>query len=478
MIDRRNLLRGAMLGAGASAFSGRVLASANKAFNFAHALPRTPPGQQVLFVFLRGGNDGVNTLIPHQDATYATARPTLKVTNGFPLSNAPYSRLNPNLERLLAIDEADHLAMIHQVGDSMASRSHFTAMDMFEKALDPARPTGPPTQTELAQGTGFLPKMLKEAGIPAYDSNHLPTALSLSLLMQTMFGAGNSNQVSAHVRDLETIGGPQLWQDMQIDNSSLWHGVNHHISPNKPLDDQLGFELVFGHETNSSLQALNWSHQFGTTGRFPLTAAELTAAGNATGSNYVPAYNPGGAAFMKAAEQAVFTLVKSPNTRVVGIEIGGWDTHADQDGDHPNLLRYLGWALRDIHDEIQAQALGHRITVVAVSEFGRTAYENGSSPPGTDHGAGGVYIVIEDKVNGGTYNIHGQALGLREYGAAWRPLTDMRPTKYTDAVEVQTELRDVLAELMVKRVGVPFAKLPMVMPNYPTNGSQFLGYLQ
>ena len=105
MIDRRNLLRGALLGAGASMFSSKVLASAGKALGIA-GLP--PTNHQLLFVFQRGGNDGVNTLIPMRDLTYPQARPTLKITNGIQLPGIPYSRLNPNLERLVQIVRERH----------------------------------------------------------------------------------------------------------------------------------------------------------------------------------------------------------------------------------------------------------------------------------------------------------------------------------------------------------------------------------
>lgn len=473
MIDRRSLLRGALLGAGMSAFSGRVLASAGRALGLAK--PRSD-GHQILFVFQRGGNDGVNTLIPHLDATYAAARPTLQITNGIALPGMPYSRLNPNLQRLVGVDHLGNLAMIHQVGDSSASRSHFTAMDMFEKAL---APSPPPTQTQIAQATGFVPKMLGAASVAPFGPNSLPAAVSFSGLMQTMFSAGNSTQVSSHVRSLAAIGAPQAMQDLKVDEVSLQHGVDHFNAPSSPVDQQLGYELAFGHGTNEALRLLGYSPAFASTGRFPLTAAELAQAASATGSSVVPTYAPGGAAFMQAAEQAVFTLINSPGTRVVGIETGGWDTHADQAADHPNLLRYLGWALRDMHDEILASDAGDRITIVVVTEFGRTARENGSNGPGTDHGVGGVALAIGGRVRGGSWNIRDAAHGSREFGLPWKPLTaPPTQTKYNDAVEVATEFRDVLAEVMVECIGVPVDSLPIVMPGYPTSTAGFIGFLQ
>ncbi|MCA8953854.1 MAG: DUF1501 domain-containing protein [Planctomycetes bacterium] len=468
MIDRRNLLRGALLGAGASMFSSKVLASAGKALGIA-GLP--PTNHQLLFVFQRGGNDGVNTLIPMRDLTYPQARPTLKITNGIQLPGIPYSRLNPNLERLVQIDQQTRLAMIHQVGDPSMSRSHFTAMDMFEKGL---LPTPPPTQAALAQATGFVPKMLAQAGVAPFDSNTLPAALSISGLMQTMFRAGTGDQVSAHVRDLSKIGAPAIMQAVGVDGVSLQHGLDHAAVPPTNLDEQLGYELAFGHGTDAALQGLGFTHAFASTGRFPFDASELATAAAATGSTVVPTFDPKGAALMAAAEQAVFTLVHSPSTRVVGIEMGGWDTHANQAAEHPNLLRYLGWALRDMNDEILANGLGNRITIVVVTEFGRTALENGANPPGTDHGAGGAWFVVGDNIVSGTHNVHAAGgVGAREFGAPWTDLT----TLTDDAVPVATGLRDVLAELMLKRMGVPIGNLQDVLESYPASTASFLDFL-
>ena len=471
MINRRDLLRGAMFGAGASVFSGRLVAAAAKAAAVARPGALT---NQILFVFQRGGNDGLNTLIPHGDLTaYQAVRPTLAVTNGIVLPGAPHARLSPELERLVAIDTAGHLAMIHQFGDPSASRSHFTAMDMFEKGL---QPSPPPTQAQLAAATGFVPSMLAAAAVAPYDAGVLPAALSLSPLMQTMFAAGQSNQVSAHVRDLTAVGAPPLMTAAGVETASLQHGVDHVAAPSNPWDGHLGYELAFGHGTNAALEALGFAHAFASTGRFPLTSQDLAAAALATGSTVVPSHDPKGQVFMAYAEQAVHTLLNSPNTRVAGIEIGGWDTHSKQAAEHPNLLRYLGWALRDMYDAIQAAGAGNRITIVVVSEFGRTIAEN--SGEGTDHGCGGVALVVDANVVGGTYNAHGGAPGTREYGQVLATLT-APPTdpKYLDTVEVKTGLRDVLGELMVKRIGVPVNALPAVLPGYPAATTGFLGFL-
>ncbi|MCA8948489.1 MAG: DUF1501 domain-containing protein [Planctomycetes bacterium] len=472
MIDRRNLLRGALLGAGMTAFSGRVLASASRALEIAG--PRSA-GDQLLFVFLRGGNDGVNTLIPQLDPTYQAARPTLKITNGIALPGVSYSRLNPDLQRLVGIDQLGNLALIHQAGDPSASRSHFTAQDMFEKGLSPSPP---PTQSELAAASGFVPRMLAAAGVPAWDSSQLPAAVSISGLMQTMFRAGKSTQVSAHVRDLAKAGVPPLMTQVGVKTASLLHGADHYNDPTSLHDEQLGYELAFGHGTTDALIALGFTPGFATSGRFPLSGGELTQAATATGSTVVPTFDGSGAGFMRAAEQAVFTLVNSPSTRVLGVEYGGFDTHADQATDHPNLMRYLGWALRDMHDEILANNLGDRITILVVSEFGRTAKENGSSGPGTDHGVGGLAFAIGEKVKSGTFNIRGDGAGAREFGKPWRRLLAEPPNPtLVDAVGVETPFRDLLAEAMVKCIGVPITALPDALPGYPMHAERFLGYL-
>lgn len=477
MIDRRSFLRGAVLGAGISALPRRVLAAS------AHPLSRANPvvDHQLLFVFLRGGNCGVNSVVPVLDPTYLVARPTLGLPTAscIALPGVNYIRLNPNLARLVGVDLAGRLAILHQVGDPTATRSHFTAMDMFETAS-----SSPVTQAALAGKHGFVPKMMTAVGAPPL-TNNLPAALSVSQLMQKMFRAGSSTQLSAHVRSLQAsqLHLPLPMNETGFPSALVQSALDHYAAPKTNVDQQLGANLTFGVLANGGLEGLNFDHatQFAATQRFPNTAADLAALMAAlppSETAVLPTYDPKGEALMAAAEQAVFGLTRVPGLRVAGIEFGGFDTHANQDVEQPNLLRYLGWAIRDLDDEIQAAGLGSRITVIVVSEFGRTARENSSH--GTDHGVGGLSFAMGGRVVSGTFNCHDANPGAREFGQPWRQLLDptvLPGSPFYDACDVKTGLRDILAEVSHKLLGVPLAGLGAIVEGYPASSASFLDFL-
>jgi uncharacterized protein (DUF1501 family) len=90
-------------------------------------------------------------------------------------------------------------------------------------------------------------------------------------------------------------------------------------------------------------------------------------------------------------------------TTIYYARLGGFDTHADQAGSHPGLLRELGDSLRAFLDDLKAAGEADRVLVLAFSEFGRRVAENASG--GTDHGTAGPVFLLGDHVKAG---LHGQ----------------------------------------------------------------------
>ena len=133
------------------------------------------------------------------------------------------------------------------------------------------------------------------------------------------------------------------------------------------------------------------------------------------------------------------------------IDIGGWDTHNHEgglDGELPNLLGELSGGITALYHDLGD--LAKRVTLVTMSEFGRRAYENGSA--GTDHGHGNVMFVAGGNVNGG--KVYGDWPGLSKdklYG--------------TGDLAVTTDFRDILGEIVQKRLGNP-DNLAQIFPDY------------
>lgn len=471
-IGRRTLLKGAMFGAGAAAFSRSLMAAVSR------AAATQACNQQVLFVFLRGGNDATNTIVPVGDAEYSLARPSLALsgTSLSPIKGANYTKRSASLDRLEPLDTAGKIAWIHRVGDPAAKRSHFIAMDMFETAAEETV-----SLSALAGYPGFVNKVLSVAGIPSLGPGNMPAATSIAPRLQRMFRTDQVSNLAAHAHDLTDLGLPYPVPGAGLEAVLDLHAQDHIAAPANPTDGLLASNLAFGIDTRAALAGLNFTRQFSPTNlRFPVTAADLAAVqANFTGDPaLIPTYNASGGAFMGAAEQALFALRNAPSMRVAGVDFGGWDTHGNQPQQHPNLLRYLGWALRDLYDTMSSGSGASPITIVVVSEFGRTNRENSGSS--TDHGVGGAYLVVGDNVRGGTYNCHegNGAQGPREFGAPWLPLLTGRTLpRYDNALDVATDFRDVIAEICSKLFCIPDSDLDQVIPGYQAPITPWLDFL-
>jgi len=156
--------------------------------------------------------------------------------------------------------------------------------------------------------------------------------------------------------------------------------------------------------------------------------------------------SPYGKALMQIAQ-----LVKSDvGLRIACADIGDWDTHVRQGGAEGEMaanLKEFGDGMRALYTDLSA-SLG-RVTIVTMSEFGRRAAENGGG--GTDHGHGNAMFVLGGNVAGG--KVYGEWPGLQAeqlYGPG--------------DLQVTTDFRDVLGEIVVKRLGN--AALGEVFPGY------------
>ena len=134
-------------------------------------------------------------------------------------------------------------------------------------------------------------------------------------------------------------------------------------------------------------------------------------------------------------------------TRVAALSIGGFDTHDAQDTEHPDLLKDLGDSLWAWQADLTARGLSSRVLTFVWSEFGRRPQDNDSR--GTDHGAGGLLLVVGDRANGG---IRSEFPGLSRLDE-------------DDNLLVTTEFRTVYASLLEEWLGVEAARvLPGIDP--------------
>ncbi len=143
--------------------------------------------------------------------------------------------------------------------------------------------------------------------------------------------------------------------------------------------------------------------------------------------------------------------------RILTIDLGGWDTHKNQEGTLNNLFGQLAQGLFAFTQDLNtssSQSPGKRVTVVVMSEFGRRLKENGNQ--GTDHGHGNVMMVFGEQVNGG------QVFGK------WPGLANEQLFEHAD-LAVTTDFRNVLAEIVSKRLALP--SITKIFPTFKMGSS-------
>ncbi len=357
-------------------------------------------------IFQRGAVDGLNMVVPFGEPRYYELRPSIAIPKPDGTANAAvdldgFFGLHPALTPLKSMYNAGHLAIVDAVGSPDPTRSHFDAQDYME--------SGTPG---LRGADGWLNRALpKETGaVSPVRAVSLGDSLARSL-------RGHNDAVA--VRSLN---------DFQVHDP---HGAS-------------AFGSMYENSSDTLLHG---------TGRETFNAVKIVQ--SIQKQTYVPAngatYPNGG--FGRSMQQIAQLIKANVGVEVAFADIGGWDTHVNETGGKPtdgqlaNNLAQFGQALaafyRDLGDQMED------VTVVTMSEFGRTVKENGDR--GTDHGHANVMFVMGGDVRGG--KVYGDWPGL-----AQEQLYEDRDLALT------TDFRDVLGELVSKHLGN--TNIRSVFPGY------------
>ncbi|MCA9935903.1 MAG: DUF1501 domain-containing protein [Ardenticatenaceae bacterium] len=412
-VSRRAFLGRSLQAAGGLLFGNHLLALPTWMPRLHLADPHIGPrGDTLVCIFLRGGADGLNIVVPHGDGRYYDLRPTIAIprpddgpANGRALDLDGFFGLHPALEPLHAIYQAEDMAFIHATGSPDETRSHFEAMDLMERgAASDGNYSGWLARHLTTLDTGNE-SALRAIGV----GDMLPTTLS---------GA-----VSATA--LQSIADYHL------------QGQSEHVGEMAAL-----LQTLYAQD-ESLLTAV---------------ANQTFAAMDILGQLDSASYQPKGRAYPEQefgqAMQMVAQLIRADvGVEVACIDLGGWDTHVAQggaEGQQARLLAELGAGLAAFYEDL-ADIIG-RVTVVVMSEFGRRAQENGGL--GTDHGHGNMMMVLGGGVNG------------RTVYANWPGLHDEQLVGPGD-LAITTDYRNVLGEILRKRLNNPL--LDEVFPGYAVN---------
>jgi uncharacterized protein (DUF1501 family) len=330
----------------------------------ARAAADGPGGERILVVVqLLGGNDGLNTVVPHRLDGYARSRRALRLPAGSLVKVSDEIGLHPGLGGLAPLLEAGRLAIVQGVGYPNPDRSHFRSMEIWETARTDNAPD--------ALATGWLGRVL--------DARPQAAGADLPAL-----GVGDGSRLALKARSTEVPALESLDQyrlRLAGDATAGRAAIDAVAQADRGGDDPL-----LGFVRRSALAAYASSARL-----------EQVAAGG------------GGASYPESGLgrrlKLVGQLIKAGfGTRIYYTALDGFDTHANQLGSHAALMTELGDALAAFGKDLKADGQDDRVSVLAFSEFGRRVAENASA--GTDHGAAAPVFLMGPVAKAGLVGAH------------------------------------------------------------------------
>ncbi|GAB3990348.1 DUF1501 domain-containing protein [Nocardioides marmoraquaticus] len=363
------------------------------------------PGNVLVVLSFRGGIDGLGMVVPHGDPAYYSARRSIAVKRESLVAQDAMFGLHPSMAPLLPMWRAGSMAAVHAVGMKVPNRSHFEAIELVEDA-DPGS----------SVRRGWVNRMIGLGGIVGpTEAVHVGSALTPSML----FGPAPTLAVDGYER-------------LQLEGTKNGRAAQRYA----------GIQTV-------------WA---GTDG--PLAAASRDAVTISKGfaQTMKATYRPSNGAvyptswpatdLSSSLRDAAALIRRNPATTVISIDYGSWDMHADygtqSGGQMQAMVRGFAESVAAFFKDLGA--LGQRVTLATVSEFGRRVAENGNR--GLDHGWGNMMLLLGGGVRGGAY-----------YGR-WPGLADGKLV--AGDLAVTTDYRNVLGEVVATRF--PDRSLPEVFP--------------
>lgn len=410
LINRRNFLKGL----GATVALSTLPGAQSFAYNPLHL--KNPNDEIFVFVFLKGGCDALNFIAPMGNRHYADARLTeLQVPENakFMLKNGLDGldfNIHPKASALKELYDSGDMAIVQALGLSNGTRSHFEATKLIEQGLAKNKSSAQGWMTryfETISATGTLPAVSIGNNGLAASFNGCTQAVSID-----------------KISDFKVKGEP-VSQDILAD---FYQGEsNLHLAGQKALS------------TIKVLQSKN------------VNDAHYHPE---HGANYPSEWSI--KSFAESLQNLAQLIKMDTGVHIATVEYDGWDHHESQAHHFPKRLEGLSDALAAFYNDMTKYH--NRMTMVVMSEFGRRLKSNRSG--GTDHGHGGLALVLGGQVKGG-----------KMYGK-WPGLATHELNNNVD-LDVTTDYRTVLSEVLQKQ----FANqhLDTIFPDF--KASKMLGFL-
>ena len=381
----------------------------------------TAPGQRLVVIFQRGAADGLNVVVPYQEKNYYSMRPSIAIPQNQVLDLDGFFGLHPSLAAFKPLYDQGQLAVVHACGSPDMSRSHFDAQDYMESGTPGVKNTDDGWLNRALQAEDMVHRC---AGTCEAHTAFRALALGADV-PRTLAGKipaiaiGNVNSFNVGARGPTPGPAASAFEAMYADSGDrIFHAAG-----------DTTFEAV------KMLRAAN--------------PAQYTPA---NGANYP------NSEFGNNMRQIAQLLKDNLGVEAAFTDVSGWDTHQNQgsvNGQLANRLSDFSASIASFWRDLGDQA--GNVTLVTMSEFGRTARENGTG--GTDHGHANAMFVLGGQVKGG-----------KVYGR-WPGLDNDQLNQGRD-LALTTDFRQVLGEVVTHSLGAE--NLELVFPGARLNRTGFL----
>jgi uncharacterized protein (DUF1501 family) len=375
--------------------------------------------KRLVVIFQRGAADGLNIVVPYAEPQYYAMRPSINIPRKSVIDLNGFFGLHPSLSAFQPLWNQGHLAIVHAAGSPDITRSHFDAQDFME--------TGTPG-VKITED-GWLNRSLHSLPATAGSQTSPFRAIALGPSVPRILSGAEPTVAMNNINDF-SVG-----------------GKNPKASP-----AATAFEAMYDHSSDSVLHG---------TGTETFDAVKMLKTADpgkyeaAAGANY-----PKGR-FGDGLRQLAQLIKANLGVQVAFADISGWDHHVNEgatEGQLANVLTEFSQSLAAFWTDLGD--LGEDTVVVTMSEFGRTARENGNR--GTDHGHANVMFVLGGPVKGG--KVYGRWPGLDQ-----SQLYEGRDLALT------TDFRQVIGEAVARHLGNK--NLANVFPGYDNQPGKFLRVL-
>ncbi len=370
--------------------------------------------KRLVVIFQRGAADGLNIVVPHGEPQYYAMRPSINIPRKAVLDLDGFFGLHPSLAPFQPLWQQRQLAIVHAAGSPDPNRSHFDAQDFMESGTPGIKSTD----------DGWLNRALRN--LPQSELKSPFEAIAMGPSIPRILSGIEPAIAMNNINDF-SVGGR---------------------SP-KPSSVANTFEAMYDHSLDTVLHG---------TGTETFDAVKMLRSADPTQYKPAPGADYPKGRFGDSLRQLAQLIKANLGVQVAFADIGGWDHHVNEgatEGQIANVLREFSQSLAAFWTDLGD--LGEDTVVVTMSEFGRTARENGNR--GTDHGHANVMFVLGGPVKGG-----------RVYGR-WPGLDQSQLYEGRD-LALTTDFRQVLGEAVARHLGNQ--NLATVFPGFENQPGKFL----